>query len=274
MNLTAADLSDETVLNVLEHNFWSLWARFGRGEGCRLHEREDALWFDTPISTLPYNAVLRSHLYHDVDQRIDEIFTHYKRRGVPFLWFVHPSAQPADLRERLQARGLKEVEVCRGMAIHLSDLPQPQSPPEGISIQEVTEGVEFFGLLKLIAWRWKLPEEVISLLPRVTRAFNVGATDNPVRCWVAWQHGEPVSKVVLHLASRGAGVYGVATKPEARGKGLATLLTLEALHAARTEGYELGVLHAMPMAQRMYERIGFSTREAFGIFGPAHATDY
>jgi hypothetical protein len=54
------------VVTKLEQNLWSMWSRFGRGDGCRLHEREDALWFDTPIATLPNNGVLRFSAEEDL----------------------------------------------------------------------------------------------------------------------------------------------------------------------------------------------------------------
>lgn len=66
MTIAASD-----VCRGLEENLWSLWSRFGRGDGCSLHEEHGAAWFDTPIPTLPYNAVIRFTSEHDVDRRID-----------------------------------------------------------------------------------------------------------------------------------------------------------------------------------------------------------
>ena len=92
--------ADGRVVRGLERNLWEMWCRFGRGDGCALHEEADAIWFDTPIPTLPYNAVLRFAAEGDVDRRIDALFDHYRKRGVPFMWVLHPTAQPADLDER------------------------------------------------------------------------------------------------------------------------------------------------------------------------------
>lgn len=41
-------------MTALEQNLLALWSRFG-GDGCTLHELDDAIWFDTPARTLPYN---------------------------------------------------------------------------------------------------------------------------------------------------------------------------------------------------------------------------
>ena len=78
-----------------------------------------------------------------------------------------------------------------------------------------------------------------------------------MRCWLALIDGKPVSKALLNLDAGSAGIHGVATKPEARGKGLARILTLNALHTARESGYRIAMLHSSPMARSLYEKIGF-----------------
>jgi ribosomal protein S18 acetylase RimI-like enzyme len=272
MPVASSSLQSERahVIAALEGNLLALWTRFGRGDGCVLYQRNDAVWFDTPARTLPYNAVLRFAVDRDVDARIDALFDHYHRRGVPFLWMVHPTARPDDLAGRLRARGMEEAEVCPGMWMHLRDLGDTGDPPPGVVIREVRDAGTAAGLFELIAWRWELSPSEVPLLPGITRAFDVGRPGSAVRCWVAWREAAPVAKVVMNLAAGAAGIYGVATKPNARGLGLARLLTLHALHTARRDGYELGVLHATPMAQPMYERIGFRVEAPFGIFAPPH----
>jgi ribosomal protein S18 acetylase RimI-like enzyme len=244
-----------------------MWSRFGRGEACALHEHEDALYFDTPIPTLPYNAVLRFRVATDADRRIDAVFEHYRQRDVPFFWLVHPSARPSDLAERLMARGFEETEMLPGMAMDLRELEEPAAPAGGIEIREAFAS-DTESLLELVAWRWEVPSEVVPKLTGVTRAFEVGVPGSAIRSWVARRDGVAVSKVVMNLDAGAAGIYGVATKPEARGLGLARMLTLHALHAARDAGHTLGVLHSSPMAVGLYEKIGFRAVAPFSVFAP------
>jgi GNAT superfamily N-acetyltransferase len=259
------------AVRALEENLWALWSRFGRGDGCTLHEDRDALWYDTPISTLPYNGVLRFTVDEDPDRRIDELFEHYRRRGVPSLWIVHPTARPADLAGRLRRRGLEQIEECAGMSADLAALPPPPSAPTGTRIAEVTGADAICDFLELVAWRWNIPAGAAAALPAVMRAFELGVAGSVVRVWLAWRSGVAVAKVGLHLAAGAAGLYGVATRPEARGQGLARTLTLHAFASARAAGYRLGVLHATPMARSLYEKLGFRSQACFGIFAPPHS---
>ncbi|MGD8394988.1 MAG: GNAT family N-acetyltransferase [Candidatus Eiseniibacteriota bacterium] len=272
MSQTPAPPPPAAVRRALEENLWALWSRFGRGDGCALHEAPGALWFDTPIPTLPYNGVLRfegGHEGDDVDRRIDAIFEHYRRRRVPFFWILHPSAGPADLDERLRARGLEEAEVCPGMAMRLDDLPETAGAPAGIEIREVRDPSEVDHVLDLVAWRWQVPSEAVRFLPGMAKEFDVGRPGGALRFWLAWRDGVPVSKAIINLDAGAAGLYGVVTRPEARGLGLARILTLEGFHAAREAGYELGVLHSSPMACSLYERIGFRPVAPFRLFAPS-----
>jgi ribosomal protein S18 acetylase RimI-like enzyme len=259
--------SQDRIVEALEQNLWALWSRFGRGEGCALHDRGDALWFDTPIPTLPYNAVLRFSVDSNVDRRLDDLFRHYRDRGVPFMWIIHPTAQPSDLPERLQYRGLEQAELCPGMALDLNTLAPPPEPPAGVEIREVVSS-DTEKVLEMVAWRWDVPSEVAAKLSDIVPAFELGVPGSEVRCWLAWKEGQPLSKVILNVAAGAAGIYGVVTRPEARGLGLARILTLHALHAARAADSNLAVLHSSPMAVSLYERMGFRSVRPFLIFAP------
>lgn len=269
MEQTAANSPGGENLQALEENLWTMWRMFGMGHGCSLHEDEEVIYFDTPIRTLPYNGVIRSRLREETaDQRIDAIFKHYHDRGMPFFWIVHPTSTPADLGKRLEAHGFSEVEACPGMAMDLADLPEiSEETTPGIQIREAVTKDDLNAIYELIAWRWEVPPEIKPLLPEVTNQFPVGESKGPLRCWIAWHMGVPVSKVVLNLGAGVAGIYGVATKPEVRGLGLARKMTIMAFHEARRLGYTKGVLHSTDMAQSLYEKIGFKDCQApFRVF--------
>jgi GNAT superfamily N-acetyltransferase len=256
----------DTVLRAIEHNLLEMWSNFGRGPGCTLCDEGDALWIDTPIPTLPYNAVLQFMVTSDIDRRIDLILDHYQRRQVAYMWMVHPSSMPSDLGERLIERGLKEVEVVSGMAANLDDLIDPLAAPERFEIHEVDNETAKNYLLEFVAWRWHVPTEAKPHLYAFNQVFHIGTPSAKIHCWLAWHEGAPVSKVVLYCAAGAAGIHGVSTKPEARDKGLASILTLEALQAARKAGYKLSVLHSTPMAQSLYEKLGFHHVAPYRIF--------
>jgi GNAT superfamily N-acetyltransferase len=256
---------------VLEANFWSMWSLFGGARGCELHEEAGLLSFDTPIASLPYNGVLRfaadgDAADADVDERIDALFAHYRARRVSFFWVLHPSARPADLEARLRARGFEEAEVCPGMLADVDALPPPAALPDGLALREVRSDRDEALLLELVAWRWGVPADAQAHLGDFCTFAAIGAAGSPTRAWIATLNGAPVAKAVTHRAGGAVGLYGVATKPEARGLGVARALCAEALRASADGDHRTLILHSTPMACSLYRAMGFREVAPFRVY--------
>ena len=70
-----------------------------------------------------------------------------------------------------------------------------------------------------------------------------------------------VATLEATLAGGVAGLYNITTHAGWRGRGLATAMTLHALHEAHRSGAGAGVLQAAAAGIGVYRRLGF---EAFG----------
>ena len=263
--------SKDAVIHQVELNLWETWSNFGRGPGCTLHDEKDTLWFETPIPVLPYNTVLKFQVEQDADRRIDSMISRYAERKVPLLWIVHPSSLPLDLGQRLQERGLQEIEIAPCMARSLENLPEPPPMPDGVEVREAIEDSDLMELYGLAAWRWGVPEEYRLQLRKMIEKFEIGERTSNTRFWLAWKDGVPISKIGLYKGSGSAGIYGVATKPEARGLGIASILMNVAMQAAQEMGYKLAVLDSSPLAEKLYKRLGFVTVAPLRLYSPVAA---
>ena len=255
------------AIAALERNLWSLWQVFGRGDGGVLVDTPELLRFETPVHHVPYNSVMRFRVDGpDADARIDETLDRYLGRQVPLMWVVHPSALPADIDERLERRGLVEAEIAPGMVADLADVPPPDDAPDGIEISRFTED-EADDFIELVAWRYSLPAEDTPYLRTVFDAHGFGRDDCPTRAWVARMDNHIVSKAILHVDDDGvAGLYGVATRSEARKLGLARILCATVFAEARDIGCTIGILHSTPMAYPLYESLGFERVADFRLY--------
>jgi len=261
-----AGLDRKALIDEIELNLWEMWSNWGRGPGCALHEDGDTLWFETPLPLLPYNGVFKFKVKNNWDTKIESIINHFKSRQVPFIWVVHPTAAPADLYDQLTHRGLKDVEPIYGMAKELSDLREVPSLPADIEIRKAQSEHDVIAFNQFAAWRWGIPDEYRDTHTSLLTSFRLGKTGTNSHVWQAWRNDQPIAKLGLYLGSSSAGIHAVVTKTEARGLGLAKALTLTALHEAQSAGYKLAVLHSTPIAQPLYEKLGFETITEFNLF--------
>lgn len=256
----------EALIREIEINFWDTWSNFGCGPGCTLHDEGDALWFETPIPIIPYNVILKFQVERNIDQRIEDLVNHFTLRKVPLLWIVHPTSKPLDLSCRLQKRGLLHIEIAPCMARGLADMPQVPPLPDGVEVREVIEESDVIEFQELTVWRWGVPQDHCQQLQAIVERFRVGKPGSKTRMWLAWHDGFPISKLATYYGEGSVGIYGVVTKTEERGQGLASFLIIEAMKAAREAGQKLAVLHSSPLAENLYKRLGFHTVTQFHLF--------
>lgn len=103
---------------------------------------------------------------------------------------------------------------------------------------------------------YEIPEWAGQAWIDATRQVGIGRT--PWRIFVGRLAGQPVATSVLFTGGGVASVYGVATLPAARKRGIGGAITLMPLLEARAQGERYAVLFATEMGIHTYQRIGFS----------------
>jgi hypothetical protein len=77
------------------------------------------------------------------DARIDDVISWFEARRVPFVWRLGPRDQPADLQDRLLAKGFAlDPDEMPGMAAPLTGLPEVELP-EGAETERVRDATTY-----------------------------------------------------------------------------------------------------------------------------------
>lgn len=236
------------------------WSQLGRLPGSRLHEEEGLVWFETPAASLPYNGVLRTRLTPDtVDAAIERVLAAVRSRGAQLWWVVTQTATPEDLGARLESAGVPPVERMNFMALDLLGAPPAPVPtPGAVSITPVTDEEGEREYAELTYAYWEVADEDRPPIAALHHGITTGRF--PGARYLARIEGRPVAKAYLSLPGPPgvASLHGMSVVPEARGRGVAGLLTAELLAEARRRGCHRFVLHATDMAVGVYRRFASS----------------
>jgi ribosomal protein S18 acetylase RimI-like enzyme len=189
------------------------------------------------------------------DARIDDVVDWFAQRQVPFVWRLGPSDEPADLGDRLLARGFAlDPDELPGMAAPLADLPAIELPA-GATIERVRDTGAFRAWLDTMVAGFGMPPEIgDSYMAFASLGFG---DDLPTRPLLAWVDGRPVATALGVLAGDGVVIVNVATVPEERGRGIGRAVTLAAMHAGAAAGAAIAVLQSTEMGHGVYRRLGF-----------------
>jgi GNAT superfamily N-acetyltransferase len=256
MSCILKDLSAPALVAAIKANLFEWYRYLGSSPKAELYDSPKLTWLLTGISNSFVNGVLRTQVEPDnVDAIIEKTLAHFKSRNVTRLsWWTEPGTQPTDLGKHLVAHGLTYTDGGPGMAVDLMGLNEGLPTPTDLTIEHVegTETLRKWAYASIIGFEH--PETDVNTWFDV---FTGLGFDLPLRNYVGILNGEPVATSELFLAAGVAGIYVVATVPDARRQGIGAALTLAPLREARDMGYRIGILHSSPMGLGVYRRLGF-----------------
>ncbi|HEX4203659.1 MAG TPA: GNAT family N-acetyltransferase [Ktedonobacteraceae bacterium] len=261
MSELAYSLRDASVVAAMERNFAEEMTVWGHVLPTSvLHREQELCWF---VSGKPnMNGVLLTNLKSVEPAYVDAIIAakiaYFQQRQDSFGWSVGPSTYPGDLVSSLKKHGFTHGFETIGLAVDLQEVPFAAEPQHlaSLSIREITD-LDGMAIQRSIERAGFGASEEVAMdyyHGYVRVGFGPGA---PWRHYLGWWQGKPVAMCSLLLCAGVAGVYGVATLPDARRLGIGTAMTYHALHVARAADYRVAILTDTEMSRAIYQRMGF-----------------
>lgn len=250
--------TSEALLQACEDNMIAFWSPYGRARGNHLQSDDKLMWFYTGIQFPLFNGVIAVNAEVDeVKTVVDAMQRKIAMHSAPALWWIGPCSRPVDIDQLLQQQGLTPAGQVPGMALDLAGLAMASEKIDGFAIRQVdsAESRRLWGRIAAIGTGFT------DAATAALASLEAGITDPQYHAqyrYIGYLDGVPVATSALVLEAGVAGVYAVATLPEARRKGIGNRMTREPLMKAKDMGYRVAILQSSSAGFPIYERIGFS----------------
>lgn len=191
----------------------------------------------------------------DADAVIAEEVGRLREWGRPFEWKYFSHDHPADLPRRLEAAGLIPEDEEAVMVGAVEELDLDIEPPAGVEVRSVSNTAEVTALLDVHEEVFGARADWIGRM--LERSLDV--KHPPVVGVVAWADGQPVceARVDFQEGTDFATLWGGATVPEWRGKGIYRAVVAFRGRMARDRGHRYLQVDALPTSRPILERLGF-----------------
>jgi GNAT superfamily N-acetyltransferase len=184
----------------------------------------------------------------ELDEVTNEIHEHVRAHGrTACSWEVGSSARPADLVELLHRRGVHD-DPHDPLQIGMALTGAPTGPPPvGIEVRRVASDDDELVNARIAAIAFGEMEVV-------AKPYD---PDSPVVSYLAFIDGEPVGRATGTFSEYGVTLFGGATLPEWRGRGVYKALVHARLRDAAERGSPVAVTQAGQMSRPILEKLGF-----------------
>ncbi|MEW5961346.1 MAG: GNAT family N-acetyltransferase [Chloroflexota bacterium] len=189
---------------------------------------------------------------------IEAEIAHFDSLGQTFEWKVYAHDTPADLKERLAARGFSVGGEEAVLVLDLNEAPPALLQPVTHDVRRITRQDQLADVVTIQRQVW--PEaDFIDWLEQAL-ADSLAGDPEQMSIYVAYVDHRPASGawITFHKGSRFAGLWGGSTLPEYRRRGLYTALVAVRLQEARRRGVRFLTIDASPMSRAVLEKFGFT----------------
>jgi ribosomal protein S18 acetylase RimI-like enzyme len=253
-------------MNLADANARNLTAALsGYGE---LERRSGVVLITAPVAYSVFNIALLDAAVPDVPgelkRRIRVARQHYESAGTPWSFWICESDLPRrELRrlfESFEEEGLQSIAESPGMDTR--QLVEPRRRLPNLAFRQVEDEQTRRHFSRLVCASFHIPPAMADAVYSLDR-FWAG----PLKAWVGYEAGRPVTTTAAVDSSGVLGVYSVATMPDCRRKGYGEAAVRHAVARLLEQGAGGPVvLQSSPGAYSLYRSMGFRSRTRFYIF--------
>lgn len=257
-------MNNQNMINIIEENFFKFSLLLGRCKKGVVYDGDDIKWSYSGLNVLD-RVIYLNITEENVDKYIEEIINKFTAWNAPLAWFIGTSTKPKNLSQYLEKYNFVNTGDWVGMSKDISSLVNQPDNNE-IEIKEVIGESMFNEWGEIICAGFEIHDYFKEDTLKVFSDL-IDKGDKSLKHYIAYKNSEPVSACTLFSGIENiAGIYFVATKPEYRGRGIATGLVNYVLNIAKNENYKISVLQATDMGTSVYKKMGYEEYCRFNVY--------
>jgi len=250
------DLSESALITAIRANmldFFRYLVRKNPGDCIedknfiRWHTRIPFPWYNGIAFSTPLDAKNEETIAASIEYFNNKKVNHFT------CWFA-PELNAKDWEPVLKKYGFIFSNDVPGMAIDLAQLDTSRQTLRRLETHIVEDEAALRSWTNIFIPAYGLPASWESPLFEMMLTFGF---DLPTRNYLAYLDGKPVATSSMVIGGGVAGIYNVATLPEARSQGIGAILTAAPLAEAKQMGYRAGILQSSDMGFKVYQKLGF-----------------
>ena len=187
---------------------------------------------------------------------IHEIKRNFKKKGLPFWWWVFPRAQSQTTVDLLKTAGFSLIDSIPSMMADLNLFFDEESQDPAISVVRIKTREELHLWKEVSFSGFDFTPDAKKQYNRFFDAFNL-ASESPQKFFLALWNGKPVATSLLFLHENTGGIYFVTTLAEHRKKGIGLKITQATVRFAKMAGAQYATLQSSSDGSRVYQQAGF-----------------
>ena len=190
-----------------------------------------------------------------LDDLIQRQVDAFAERSERFEWKLHGHDRPPDLADRLRAAGFTAEELETVVIARIADVAAEPVLPEGVRLREVTERPDLERIVRMEEKVWGTEHAWFPDMVESEREAEPGS----IRVVVAEAGGEVVCAAWIRFVTgtEFATLWGGATLPEWRGKGIYRATVAHRANLAQERGFRYLEVDASDDSRPILERLGF-----------------
>jgi ribosomal protein S18 acetylase RimI-like enzyme len=256
---SSLDLSRTDIPRHIQGNLIAYMRLFDGLSGMSMYDAE-SFWIISH-KPAPGDCILRANFSdYEIDAQIDRIFEQVGQHVDHIGWMLFPGDQPADLGQRLEARGMPAGLAGNWLWADLKSLTPAPSAPDNFRIKRVADD-------QMMAEWTRISEEgfggELGCFYEAYARHGYGADAFSLH-YIGYLDDKPVTSGTLLDAGGGASIYDVSTPPDFRGQGFGGAITHYIMREIRNRGYTDTWIWSSNMARNLYQKLGYVDAD-FGV---------